>query len=371
MIYAYGITQQGTYHVKKGIVCQDAHRFIKCGDSYGIAAVADGLGSEEHSDIASQLAVELSTEYCAEHIQEDLSEEQILRIIRDSFACAQSRIEQAASDNGHDLDQYDTTLTLAVLRNGTLYYGQSGDSGMVALTAEGLYQKVTEQQRDEEGRVFPLYFGDAKWVFGTFPEPVVSVLLATDGIFETLFPVYLREEPVKIYVALARYLMGPDSLRIEEIGENGAAEKIDRFLAGIPDDQVNDDKTVVVLVDPDAACQKQEPGYYAEPDWSELKRNYEEAWRRAAYPHLFPAGALEDDTPEQAAQNTESAVPETSPASPAEGDTDAACPTSEAHPQASSGDGTGGEAAPPPAASLKKTTGKGRVRKLFSKRDGK
>ena len=74
MIYAYGITQQGTYHVKKGIVCQDAHRFIKCGDSYGIAAVADGLGSEEHSDIASQLAVALSTEYCAEHIQENLPE---------------------------------------------------------------------------------------------------------------------------------------------------------------------------------------------------------------------------------------------------------------------------------------------------------
>ena len=26
MIYAYGVTQQGTYHIKNNIVCQDAHR---------------------------------------------------------------------------------------------------------------------------------------------------------------------------------------------------------------------------------------------------------------------------------------------------------------------------------------------------------
>ncbi len=321
MIYAYGITQQGTYHIKHDLVCQDAHKIVKCGERLAVAAVADGLGSEEHSDIASRLAAEVSTAYCAEQIKEDLSEEQILTIIRDSFALAQSRIEQAAEANGHELDQYDTTLSLAVLMHDTLYYGQSGDSGIVALTADGLYQKVVEQQRDEEGRVYPLYFGDDKWVFGKYPQPVLSVFLATDGMLEILFPVYIRTEPVSIYVALARYFMGPDSLHIEECGEDAVREKIAAFMRSIPDAQVNDDKTVVVLLDPDIEMKMQAPEYYAEPDWPALRRKYEEAWRRAAYPHLFQDEKEAEDAAEDNAadaQEAEAAAPEAGEEAPAE-----------------------------------------------------
>lgn len=287
MIYAYGVTQRGTYHIRKDIVCQDAHRIIKCGGSCAIAAVADGLGSEKYSDAASKLAADTSAEYCAERIGEALTDDRLLEIIRDSFALAQQRIEKTAEENGHEPDQYDTTLTLAILKDDALYYGHSGDSGIVALTAEGLYQKVTEQQRDEEGRVFPLYFGNEKWVFARYPEPVAAVFLATDGMLETLFPIYLRGEPVSIHVALARYFMDAGVLRIAELGEQAVQEKIGAFMGGIPDAQVNDDKTVVVLVDPDAAVKAQPPEYYAEPDWAELKRRHDEAWRRAAYPHLF------------------------------------------------------------------------------------
>lgn len=298
MIYAYGVTQQGTYHVKKGIVCQDAHRIIKCGDSCAVAAVADGLGSEDHSDIAAKLAVTTAAEYCAARAASGGTDEETLCVLRDAFALAQKTIEQAAADNGHDLDQYDTTLSLAVLRCGKLYYGQSGDSGIVALTAEGLYKKVTEQQRDGEGRVFPLYFGEEKWEFGVFPEPVASVLLATDGMLETLFPVYIRSEPVSIYVALARYLMDAGSLRIAETGEDAVRQKIEGFIAGIPDEQVNDDKTVVVLVDPDVEAGSQPPEYYAEPDWTELKRRFQETWRQAAYPHLYGEAACGPSEPD-------------------------------------------------------------------------
>lgn len=287
MIYAYGVTQQGTYHVRKNIVCQDAHRIVRCNDSCVIAAVADGLGSEEHSDIASNLAVELSADHCAKRIGSVHTDEQVLELIRDSFALAQREIEKTAENSGHELDQYDTTLSLAILRGDTLYYGHSGDSGIVALTASGLYQKVTEQQRDEEGRVFPLYFGNEKWVFAKYPESVASVFLATDGMLEPLFPVYLRSEPVSIYVALARYFMDAGVLRIAEIGEDAVQEKIGVFMDGIPDAQVSDDKTVAVLVNTDVPVKLQSPEYYAEPDWAELKHRYDEAWRRAAYPHLF------------------------------------------------------------------------------------
>lgn len=292
MIYAYGVTQQGTYHIKKGIVCQDAHCIVKCGDSCVVAAVADGLGSEEHSDVASRLAADVSVGYCAKQVGGALTDDRLLEIIRDSFAAAQQQIEKAAEENGHSLDQYDTTLSLAILKGSTLYYGHAGDSGIVALTTDGLYQKVTEQQRDEEGRVFPLYFGDEKWVFAKYPKPAASVFLATDGILETLFPVYIRNEPVNIHVALAQYFMDANVLRITETGEEAVQEKIGAFLGGISDAQVNDDKTVVVMVNPDTEVSPQPPAYYAEPDWTELKRRYDGAWRRAAYPHLFKADAL-------------------------------------------------------------------------------
>lgn len=317
MIYAYGITQQGTYHIKRGTVCQDAHQIVKCSDGLVIAAVADGLGSEAHSDIASKLAVKTAVDCCAQRLSQEWTDEQLLDTLRSAFSQAQSAIERAAAENGHPLDQYDTTLSLAVVKDDTLYYGHAGDSGIVALTADGTYEAVTRQQRDEEGRVFPLYFGEGMWVFEKFPKPVASVFLATDGMLETLFPLYIRHEPVTIYVALARYFMDPGSLGIAQLGEDAVREKISRFMERIPDAQVSDDKTVVVLVNPAVETALQPPDYYAEPDWPRLKKQHDEAWKRTAYPHLFGGSAggeppaaeavpeppadtpeAEDDTPE-------------------------------------------------------------------------
>lgn len=287
MIYTYGVTQQGAYHIKEGLVCQDAHRIVKRSDRFAIAAVADGLGSERYTDVAACIAVQVSTAHCAAHIADDDAESAVLSVMRDSFALAQRAIETAAEKNGYPLDQCDTTLSLAVLNGGVLYYGHAGDSGIVALTGDGLYVKVTGQQRDDEGRVFPLYFGEAMWTFGRFADPVASVFLATDGMYETLFPVYLKDEPVSIYVALARYFMDPDALGFAACGEAAVQSRIAAFLESIPGEQVSDDKTVVVLCDTDVRPLPQPAAYYREPDWGELKRRHDEAWNRLAYPHLY------------------------------------------------------------------------------------
>ena len=104
MIHAYGITVQGTYHVKNNIVCQDAHNIVKKDKDIVIAAVADGLGSEKYSDIASKIAAEKSTKFCAERITKSSSEEEILKIIRAAFTVSQDEIEKTAADNGHSVD---------------------------------------------------------------------------------------------------------------------------------------------------------------------------------------------------------------------------------------------------------------------------
>jgi serine/threonine protein phosphatase PrpC len=286
MIYAYGITEQGTYHIKHNIVCQDAHKIIKCRDDLVIAAVADGLGSEEHSDVASKIAVEISTGHCVNNIEKLTEKNSILEILKTCFSLAQNSIEQEALARGHAVDQYDTTLTLALMFNGTLYYGHSGDSGIIALTKDGLYEKVTEQQRDEDNRVFPLFFRD-KWIFEHFNKEVCSVFLATDGIFDILFPVYIRNEPVNIHIALARFFMDNRSLHIDELGEDKITAQMNKFILNIPDAQVNDDKTVVVLVNASVEPALQPDEYYKEPDWAELKHKKDEEWKRMAYPNLF------------------------------------------------------------------------------------
>lgn len=291
MMYAYGITQRGAYHEQKGTVCQDAHNIIKCGKNMVIAAVADGLGSEDYSDIASRIAVATATKHCEKNIYTESTDEDILRIICEAFTYSLDAIEKKAITNGHELDQYDTTLSLALLVGNALYYGHSGDSGIIALTTEGLYEAVTEQQRDEDSRVFPLFFGEEKWAFGKFGKPVSSVLLATDGIYEIILPSLLQTPPdykrINIYVALAKYLMDYQSLRIEEIGEEAVKAKIAEFVRNIPSEQVNDDKTVVVVLNSSVEFGAQPEAYYAEPDWKDLKQKHDEMWRREAYPHLY------------------------------------------------------------------------------------
>ena len=287
MIYAYGITQQGTWHIKKNIVCQDAHSIIKCADNMAVAAVADGLGSEIYSDTASKIAAELSVQYVSSRITPESGDEEILQAVHESFTLAQNTIEKTAEENGHPADQYDTTLSLAVLLDDRLYYGHSGDSGIIALTTDGLFCKVTEPQNDELGLVYPLCFREAKWEFKKFDKPAASVFLATDGIYETLFPIYIREEPVSIYTALAQYFMDPQSLQFETDGEQAVQDRMAAFLAGISGDQVNDDKTAVVLANPETVISRQPEAYYAEPDWDALIARYQESWKRKAYPHLY------------------------------------------------------------------------------------
>lgn len=286
MIYAYGFKLQGTYHIEKNIVCQDACKIVKCSDDMVIASVADGCGSEEYSDIAAEIAASVSTDYCKQNILQTSDANDILDIIKASFFEAQKSIEEKAKEQNHDLDQYDTTLSLAVLLNDTLYFGHSGDSGIVALTTEGLYEKVTEQQRDENGGVLYLFFED-KWVFGQFEKKVCSVFLATDGIYETLFPKLIRNEPISIHVNLAKYFMDNRSLNIDKEGEAKVQARIEDFVKNIPGKQVSDDKTVVVLVNPSIESKLQPDDYYKEPNWAEIKRKYKEQWNREAYPHLF------------------------------------------------------------------------------------
>ena len=114
-------------------------------------------------------------------------------------------------------------------------------------------------------------------------------MLATDGILETFFPIYIKNNPVNIHVSLAQFFMDNHRLELQKHNRDDVEERIVNFLQSIPAEQVNDDKTVAVLINTATKINPQPAAYYEEPDWVELKRKHDEAWRKEAYPSMFNA----------------------------------------------------------------------------------
>ena len=284
MIHYYGITKIGSYHVEKGIVCQDYHSITKIDNHFCIAAVADGVGSETKSDIASKIASESCVDYLKDNFKRGLDNETALEIIKNAFAYSLTRIEEYVEENSEDINQFDTTLVACVFVDKKVFYGNSGDSGAVVLLENGLYLPITKKQNDENGCVYSLCWKD-KWEFG-FIDNVASVLLATDGLYDTLFPFLLKYSDKDIYVSLAEYLMNNKNLKYKRNNDVKIQKTMEEFIDGIPGSSVNDDKTVVVIVDTSVKVGRQDDQYYAPIDWDELQRKHNEIYFKEAYPSL-------------------------------------------------------------------------------------
>jgi len=252
MIYTYQACMAGPYHMEHDIPCQDACQVKKNGDIV-VAAVADGLGSELHSDVGAAVASQVATEHCAEKIAAGMMKEEVLAVIKESFELAYEAVvtvarSKAEPEEEYPEDEYDCTLCLAVYDGTTLYYGQSGDSGMVARMKDGSYVKVTEQQRDGWGRVFSLCFGEDEWMIDQLEGEVDAVMLMTDGVWEEL----CMEGAPDVNEELAKQFL--DFGEITEEERSQLEEKANEYLKHYPRNLIDDDKTVVVLFrEPDAS----------------------------------------------------------------------------------------------------------------------
>jgi len=116
MIHAYGMSIQGFDHINKKIVCQDAYEIARAPGDVIIAAVADGVGSQAHSDMASDVAAKASVAHCKNNIAEKMSDSEILSSIEKAFLAAKTDVSETATRLGFELGQCGTTLTLAVIK---------------------------------------------------------------------------------------------------------------------------------------------------------------------------------------------------------------------------------------------------------------
>lgn len=325
MIYTYNFSIRGTDHETSGKPCQDYSAILNTRpDGWVIAASADGVGSANHAEIGSQLAVEVALQVVNENFYGSAKDD-VLSIIRSAFQAAMDEIHQRAIADNNSIDEYDTTLDLAVYNGETLHYGHSGDGGIIGLGCDGAYVPVTQPQKD--GRyVIPLRAGLCAWDVGTYSKPLTSVLLATDGIWNTICPykfhiakmqgvallsdLYIplcaffldpawfsttQEEPRKIIRDFINNKLPKDEfyqyLRIcyskhlgDEALANTAIEGLrvyDMPLRAMC--FVSDDITTVGLVNMSTPPPPQACSYYREVDWEAV----ELAVRKIMFPHLY------------------------------------------------------------------------------------
>lgn len=266
----YKVNLPGPYHIKNGIPCQDAYCIRETPDGIVVAAVADGLGSETHSDKGAKIASSFVVTFCKQHYKPEMTENEVVSLLRRAYTKAYALVEKTASDEGNDVDQYDCTLCTVIYDGKNLYYGQSGDSGIIVGSNDGAYYKITEQQRDEDGNVYPLCFGPEYWDFGKVKGNVVSVMLMTDGVWDQACPPILRTERQQINIGFVEMFLNHYGL--SDLDVRGLEREATRYMSDFSEKRLDDDKTIVAIINAEAKPTRREDLYYSIPNWDGLAK---------------------------------------------------------------------------------------------------
>ncbi len=322
MLVKYGFSITGRSHNGKGSGCQDFHAVKSLADGRIVAAVADGVGSAANSGDGARLAVETLMSYVEDNLLPESGNEAIEKLLRNAFEKVLGTIEQEAQRTGETLESYDTTLSAVIYDTSGIIYAHSGDGAVIVLTNDGRYVSITSPQKGEDGfSVIPLRFGINTWETGSFEGSPAAVMLMTDGVLEGMCNYLLREGAESlVYVPLAAFFADPVGFRTEETAASSVELIGDLLTCEEPDSdafydrlseiykehlgsgekdvvdqlrkngfapafirRINDDRTLVGIINTSSAPADREPSYYAEPDWKALR----ESWDRKAYPALF------------------------------------------------------------------------------------
>ena len=308
---------KGKAHDKSDKPCQDYSRVERIENSI-VAIAADGVGSAAKAEIGSHEAVESIIEYL-QMPEVDMSSEGIIYTLKQAYRYALAKIKnRIQEDQGSEWD-YDTTLDVGILKNNVLYYGHVGDGGIITRDLSGEYEAITSVQKGSDGSsVIPLRFEEC-WEFGK-KENVCAALLMTDGIWNICNPYLLRFTDKEVYRNIVRILSDYNCYRKDENAELLMQNTVKLFLqnkltkkeyrklmiSALPDnlkaeeksvdksigkqcyplgfmENVEDDKTVVAIVNMDIDLFEMPLDYYMEEKWEE----YQEKWNRLAYPSLY------------------------------------------------------------------------------------
>ena len=152
----------------------------------------------------------------------------------------------AANEPAADIASFACTLCVVVWDGARVWYGNAGDSGAIAVDAAGVPFALTHLHRGPLScQVFPLH-DTYHWEFG-FAAGTAGVLMATDGMLEKFAtwepgsygaPTDFNREAIDLFMAC--------DIDTDDVPAlcGGAAD----YLRALPATCVDDDKTVVALI---------------------------------------------------------------------------------------------------------------------------
>ncbi|MCM1507983.1 MAG: protein phosphatase 2C domain-containing protein [Ruminococcus flavefaciens] len=297
-IIAYNFSERGIMHMENDMPCQDSSDILTYG-MWKVAVVADGVGSCKHSDEASKIAVKAALKTIYNCFPNNCKEEDIISLIKMAFHCAANSVEMHVNNVGGEFKDYHTTLALALYDGKNLYYGNAGDSGIVALDDYGEYHVVSEKQNNEYDEVITL--SSRTFEVGKADYNVIAVFCMTDGLLDWVVPKSLSESKTPVYVPRANFFVQPKIWHCKEkISEdfttslsNGILNKLRRIVAdldvagkdleiikqlgNLTDGNLKDDLSVAVLINTNADMSEDEIKW-KEPEKPTVEDIYCKKW---------------------------------------------------------------------------------------------
>ncbi len=183
--------RDGLSHIQTGRPCQD---FAKLGESgsgsHLAAAVADGLGSLRHSELASSVAVEASLKWLLEKAQvlDTMPEEEVCQTLRmELLPYIDRQLHLAAHRQKLDIGFLDCNLAFLLLSktSGRVILGQLGDCAICVLAAQNRSRVLTAGGASANGTATVLGSRaqeQLQTAFVHIDETLWGFLLTTDGL---------------------------------------------------------------------------------------------------------------------------------------------------------------------------------------------
>lgn len=249
MIKFYGASVVGTSHLASETPCHDAHGIRILPDHLGyIACVSDGMGSAKAAEIGSEVASSFVLNYLIDLLDEHMTDEEIIDLIKDAFIKTHERLKDEAIERDLTIKDLNATLLVFISFNHRQFYGQVGDCSLIG-KKEDTYQVLVKQQRGEYANatysicdLISVENGIYEKLEDTYP----MVALMSDGI-ESI-SISLKEKTVShlFYDPFFNAFTHPN------FNQEGVTDALKRFLSSERiNKKTDDDKTLLFIYDED------------------------------------------------------------------------------------------------------------------------
>ena len=179
-----GCSVRGPDHEQSGKPCQDAWDGIQLPDSRFVLAVADGLGSAEHSHVGSEVATETIVSKMKEVVRnEDFTESSLENEFKIAFESVRSAIQDEADRQGVAVSELNTTLLAAAGGPSGVGAAAVGDGGIICVYDGDFELMVPREDAKYANRTTPVQSDNWKESYRfRYSDNVDGVAAFSDGL---------------------------------------------------------------------------------------------------------------------------------------------------------------------------------------------